>query len=226
VRVDVVRVFCDEHGAYGNRLGVVVASRSTAGREQEIAARLGFSETVVLDALPRRGAGRARLRIFTPTVELPFAGHPTVGTAWWLASRGRPVEVLDVPAGPVPARAEGDLTVVTARAEWAPDFTWTRFGTPEEVEALTPSSFATGSHYAWAWRDEARGAVRARMFAPAFGIAEDEATGAAAIGLTALVGRDLDIRQGAGARLRTRLLSEGVVELGGRVVDDGWVELA
>jgi predicted PhzF superfamily epimerase YddE/YHI9 len=224
MRVDVVRVFCDERGGFGNALGLVVTSEVTAGREQAIAARLGYSETVVIDELPTGHARRARIRIFTPAVEMPFAGHPTVGTAWWLAAAGMPVDVLDVPAGAVEVRAEGDLTLVAARPTWAPAFSLVELDSPRDVDGLLASSFTEGSHYAWSWLDEGAGTVRARMFAPALGVAEDEATGAAAVRSAAL-GRALEIHQGAGSRLATRPLPDGRVEGGGRVVAAGAVEL-
>lgn len=69
----------------------------------------------------------------------------------------------------------------------------------------------------WAWIDEDRGILRERVFAEPFGIPEDEATGAAAVALSARLGRPLDIRQGKGSRIVTRLLDDGMVELAGRV---------
>jgi predicted PhzF superfamily epimerase YddE/YHI9 len=214
--VDVVRVFTDEHGGSGNLLGIVDAARA-GGREQELATALGFSETVVIDAVDD---GVATIRIFTPAHELPFAGHPTVGTAWWLAADGRPVRALRVPAGEVGVRLDGaDTAWITARPEWAPAFGWHRLATAEDVDAVDPAVATEGQHYYWAWTDEAAGRLRSRMFAPAMGIVEDEATGAAAVGLTGRLERDLDITQGAGCRLTTRW-RDGVVELGGRVAAD------
>lgn len=216
VEVDVVRVFTDEHGGSGNPLGIVDAARA-AGREQQLATTLGFSETVVIDAI---ADGVATVRIFTPARELPFAGHPTVGTAWWLAATGRPVSALRVPAGEVAARTEGpDTAWVVARPEWAPEFDWQQLADPAEFDALDPAAVTEGQRYAWAWIDEAAGRLRSRMFAPAMGIVEDEATGAAAVGLTGRLRRDLDIVQGSGCRLTTRW-RDGLVELGGRVVAD------
>lgn len=215
IDVSVVSVFPDEQGAHGNPLGIVTNRIATAGREQELAALLGFSETVFVDSVE---GGRAAIRIFTPAAELPFAGHPTVGFAWWLSWRGTPVEALDVSAGTVAVRAEGDLVHVTARPEWAPEFAWHPYATVAEVDELDPTWFDTGSHYAYAWVDEAAGVVRSRMFSPELGVPEDEATGAAAVRLSALLGRDLEIRQGEGSRLVTRLLPDGSVELGGRTV--------
>ncbi|MGO8608632.1 PhzF family phenazine biosynthesis protein, partial [Rhizobium johnstonii] len=83
--VNVVNVFVNEEGAHGNPLGIVWASPSTRKHEQEIAADLGFSETVFIDGV---AGGVAKARIFTPTQELSFAGHPTVGLAAWLAAAG------------------------------------------------------------------------------------------------------------------------------------------
>ena len=52
---------------------------------QALALEVGFSESVFV--LPPEGDGHVRIRIFTPTYELPFAGHPTLGTAFVLARR-------------------------------------------------------------------------------------------------------------------------------------------
>lgn len=86
------------------------------------------------------------------------------------------------------------------------------------VDALPAPPHGQGWLYAWAWRDETRGRVRARGF-PRRGdaIVEDEATGAAAIVLTAELGRDLDIRQGKGSQILTCAGAGGVVDVGGRV---------
>ena len=85
----VVNVFVDEAGDHGNPLGIVWASKATRGREQDIAADLGFSETVVIDAVEGR---TVRARIFTPKQELRFAGHPTVGLAAWLRAAGDDIQ--------------------------------------------------------------------------------------------------------------------------------------
>ena len=52
---------------------------------------------------------------------------------------------------------------------------------------------------------------------PAFGIGEDEATGAAAVRMGGLLARDLDIRQGVGSQLLVHQGPDGTVEVGGRV---------
>ncbi|WP_067700360.1 PhzF family phenazine biosynthesis protein [Nocardia jejuensis] len=216
-QIEVVRVFTDAAGRYGNLLGIARAQDVVAVDHQALAARIGYSETVVVDT---PAEDRAAMRIYTPTVELPFAGHPSVGTAWWLAMQGQPIKVLDVAAGPVDVTLTDGLTWIRARSEWAPKFTFHEFGSAEEMATLDPADFAEGAHYLWHWSDEARSSVRTRMFAPSMGIPEDEATGAAAVALTANLRRGLKIVQGKGSQIFTEWDSDGWVRLGGRVVAD------
>jgi predicted PhzF superfamily epimerase YddE/YHI9 len=217
VDVDVLRVFTDAHGGFGNELGIVTSGGNSRGREQAIARELGFSETVFVDAVSE---GAAEIRIFTPETELGFAGHPSVGCAWWFANAGTPVTTLVEKAGDIAVRRDGEITWIVGRPSWAPEFEWLALSTPAEVDALDPDAFTEGHSYAWAWIDEAAGSIRSRMFAPVMGIREDEATGAATVHLTALLGRGLDVRQGRGSRIVTRRLDGDRVEVGGRTVFD------
>lgn len=221
--VDVVDVFVDEAGEFGNPLGIVWASPSTHKREQEIAADLGFSETIFIDAVADRTAAA---RIFTPRRELAFAGHPTVGLAAWLRSNDDEIVAINVRAGSVRVRFDGDRVFVTALPEWTPAFELDQLASPAEVESVDPDAYGLGLHYVWAWTDEAARLVRARMFAPELGIREDEATGAAAVRLTAELGRDLEILQGEGSQLYTHVRYLGQqVEVGGRVSAARTIEL-
>lgn len=219
--VSVVRVFTDADGRFGNPLGIVAAGDVDDADRQQFAAELGFSETVFVD---RTESGTASATIHTPAVELPFAGHPTVGLSWWLREQGHPVDVLTVPAGPLRIRYDGEHTWVRARADWTPQFTFHRVHDAAEVAAADPSAYDSGHHYVWAWTDEEHGMLRSRMFAPMMGIAEDEATGAAAVRLTGEIGRSLNIVQGAGSRLRTTI-GDGWVELGGRTEADASISV-
>mgnify|MGYP001791712651 CR=1 FL=1 len=96
----------------GNPLAIV---RDTVGlsleKMQAIAAEFNLSETVFVGE-PSEGAD-ASLRIFTPRKELPFAGHPTVGTSVALGGDGGKL-TLSVPAGLVHARVDGDRAALDA----------------------------------------------------------------------------------------------------------------
>jgi predicted PhzF superfamily epimerase YddE/YHI9 len=213
----VLRVFVAPDGTGGNPLGVFLGGAAVPERRrQAVATDLGFSETVFVDD-PASGG----VRIFTPAAELPFAGHPLVGTSWLLARERTAVAVLRPPAGEVPTFLDGDgVTWIRGRAEWAPEMEFRQLGDAGQVDALAGAPDGLGFVDCWAWEDEAAGRVRARVFAARYGIAEDEATGAAAVRLVGRLGRPLTIRQGAGSLLRARPGPGGTAEVGGEVALD------
>ena len=102
----------------GNQLAVVLDGRGLATETmQRIAREMNFSETTFV-LPPEDPSHAARIRIFTPLLELPFAGHPTIGTAWVLATEGLVPDgtesfVLEENVGPVAVRRAGDLTWMT-----------------------------------------------------------------------------------------------------------------
>jgi predicted PhzF superfamily epimerase YddE/YHI9 len=212
----VLRVFCAADGSGGNPLGVFMnGGEVPEDQRQAVALDLGFSETVFVDQ-PETGG----MRIFTPEVELPLAGHPLVGTAWLLRERGFDVPMLRPPAGDVPVRFDGDLVRVSANPEWGPPWDFAQLESADAVDALTGPPDGLEWVAAWAWLDEDAGVVRARVFVAEAGIDEDEATGSAALRLTALLGREIEIRQGEGSVLFARPIDDETAEVAGRVVLD------
>jgi trans-2,3-dihydro-3-hydroxyanthranilate isomerase len=212
-----------EIGYAGNPLAVVLdADELAADQMQRIAREFHLSETAfpLRPTQDERARGvDYRLRIFTPEVELPFAGHPSVGTAWLMARLGRvragqvrqvcaagelPLEVAP-DGGPVEltgaepsVSAPVDPTPLLAAVGLGPDDLARELGfaiLPVRPEALArcapdltllagfahPLSDATGV-YVVAWDPGAR-VARARMFAGDVGVAEDPATGSAALAL-------------------------------------------
>jgi trans-2,3-dihydro-3-hydroxyanthranilate isomerase len=106
-----VDVFTDQP-LEGNPLAVVMdADDLDTTTMQRVAGEFNLSETTFV-LRPERSGSAACVRIFTPRVELAFAGHPTVGTAFVLLAEGhlpdRTSFVLDEGVGPVPIRIEGD----------------------------------------------------------------------------------------------------------------------
>jgi predicted PhzF superfamily epimerase YddE/YHI9 len=215
VRLHVLRVFASAGGEGGNPLGVVLDGHEVpdSAARQRIAAALGFSETVFVDD---RDTGA--LRVFTPARELPFAGHPLVGTAWLLFRNGTAIGALRPAVGEVPVWRDGqDRTWIRGHPDWCPPFTLDQHERSEDIEALAGPPHDVGLQYAWAWQDEAAGRVRARMFAPDLGVDEDEATGSAAIRLGALLGRRLLIHQGVASVLYVAPADGGAIDVGGHV---------
>lgn len=111
----------------GNPLAVVVDGRGLTDAEmQAIAREMNLSETTFVLPATRPDCA-ARVRIFTPARELQFAGHPTLGTAWVLATRGCVPTgtrrfALEEGIGPVPVELEGDPR--------RPAFIWMEHGDP------------------------------------------------------------------------------------------------
>lgn len=221
IDVTVLRVFTDSAGNFGNPLGVVDAATVQPEQRQRLAAQLGYSETVFVD-LPGAGSTTAHARIYTPLTELPFAGHPTVGASWWLRAIGTPIHTLQVPAGIVQVSYDDDITAISARAQWAPEFAIHDLESLDALAAADAADFPDDvAHYLWTWIDESAGSLRSRLFAANLGVTEDEATGSAAVRMTDYLSRDLTITQGKGSVIETTWSPQGWVRVAGRVVNDG-----
>jgi trans-2,3-dihydro-3-hydroxyanthranilate isomerase len=97
----------------GNALAVFTDARGIAEeRLQPLAREMNLSETVFV--YPAEREGHARLRIFTPTSELRFAGHPTLGSAFVLAGPLQLEEIrLETGAGVIPVRLEREGARIT-----------------------------------------------------------------------------------------------------------------
>ncbi len=201
----VLRVFTrgDEGG---NPLGVVTdVTGLDDDKMQRIAYDLGFSETVFIDW---RAGGNPEAHIFTPTTELPFAGHPLVGAGYVLGVIGPGVaDAVSCKVGEVPFRIDDDLVwihppsdqpVSPATVELtglSPKRLMTvamplpylvvQLADPDAVEAVEGPSH-DGALYVWAWEEEGA-SVKARFFAASHGVVEDPATGSAAVALAAVL---------------------------------------
>lgn len=206
---------------------------------QPLARELHLSETVFV--YPPAGSGHARLRIFTPACEIPFAGHPVLGAAFVLAAPLQlPAIVLETGTGPVRVVLERDgprlvfgrmsQPVPTVEAFPAEGELLRALGVARSI--LPVEAYANGPRHVYvALPDEAAvgrlapdlqalarrsattvGCVagggrrwKARVFAPAAGVAEDPATGSAAGPLAwhlarhgaIAFGEEIEIHQGA-----------------------------
>ena len=102
-------VVCDVFTAEplaGNQVAVFTDAREIPEHQlQRLAREMNFSETTFI--YPPESDGHVRMRIFTPTNEVPFAGHPTLGTAFVLAAPLQLVEIkIETGSGTVPVQLE------------------------------------------------------------------------------------------------------------------------
>lgn len=205
----VVRVFTVGDSG-GNALGVFIDSACLDGSDmQQIAADLGFSETTFTDW---PSGGPPSLRIFTPAAELPFAGHPLVGTAWVL-NQIAPVERLIIQIGEVSVRFDDDLVWVGPpaidqpvrevpvaevealgvpatrawRVEVPSDYLVAEVRSEADLLAIAPDADAVSEAADGLYVFTGRALTRSRFFAPRFGIYEDPGTGSAAVALCAIL---------------------------------------
>jgi trans-2,3-dihydro-3-hydroxyanthranilate isomerase len=137
-------VICDvftDRPLTGNQLAVFTDARAIAEDQlQPIAREMNFSETVFV--LPPENDGHVRIRIFTPGVELPFAGHPTLGSAFVLAGPLQLTEIrLETGAGVVPVRVEREGARITFGWMVQPMPKWE----PYEKEAELLAALGVGS---------------------------------------------------------------------------------
>jgi trans-2,3-dihydro-3-hydroxyanthranilate isomerase len=142
----------------GNPLGVVLNAQGLSGGQmQAIAAEFNLAETTFV-LPPRDPAHTAEVRIFTPRYEMPFAGHPNVGTAFALAragtSYGRAVGgdsvLFEEKAGLVPISLLKDGAVVTGARLASPQLLTLGAEVPLELIAsacsLSVDDIETGNH--------------------------------------------------------------------------------
>jgi trans-2,3-dihydro-3-hydroxyanthranilate isomerase len=203
----VLRVFTRD-GEGGNHLGVIndVIGLDDVGM-QAIATDLGFSETVFIEwdegEIPY-------VRIFTPAAELPFAGHPLVGTAWTMLTLGPGgIDKLGCGIGPVDVGLEHGAAWVRAPLDPAnsspievadfvvraglplPERSWLvnipsdylvlEYSDEDIVANVAPEADALKEYHGTMVYARSGDRVRARFFAPEFGVYEDPATGSAAV---------------------------------------------
>ncbi|MBT8213443.1 MAG: PhzF family phenazine biosynthesis protein [Acidimicrobiia bacterium] len=211
--VHILRVFTDGESG-GNHLGVVNDPTGLNGDSmQALAADLGFSETIYVDW--QAGAVPA-VRIFTPEVELPFAGHPLVGAGWVMTQLGPMDEgTLSCGIGEVTYRADGGvvsvdvptygdveqrpelLALAAAAGLPAPasaavvllpnDYVVFEMASDADVTTATPDIDSLTDHFGVYLFFRDGNSVHARFFAPAAGVSEDPATGSAAFALARLL---------------------------------------
>jgi trans-2,3-dihydro-3-hydroxyanthranilate isomerase len=235
----------------GNPVAVILnASDIPAERMQRIAREMNLSETTFI--LPAENDGDVRVRIFTPVNELPFAGHPTLGTAIVLGESMLGDRILmETRMGTIPFdfhRADGRIVSAQMRQPiptWQPYEQTTELLAALGVEssALPVEVYRNGPRHVYVGLDSVSALSqvqpdlralakhldvaancfagsgthwRMRMFSPAYGVAEDAATGSAAGPLAVHLarhglipfGRQIEILQGVEMGRTSRMFAQ------------------
>lgn len=269
----------------GNQLAVLPQAAGLSGeRMQQVAREFNFSETTFV--FPPEEAGHTnKVRIFTPMAEVPFAGHPNIGTAFVLATTGR-LGAIDT-ALRVTFEERAGLVPITIHKR--PDQSvWCELTAPERLSlgktvgvgtvaamlSLTADDIVTRAHppqvasvglpflfvevrdraalgrvrvnsdkletlvaddlpplvHVYTRSDDAASDIRARVFAPLFGVPEDPATGSANCALAGLLSHYAQHSQGIdswriaqGVELGRPSLLEARAEKRAGVVTDTWI---
>ncbi len=227
----------------GNQLAVILDATGITDEEMvAITREFNFAETTFI--FPGSDPLAPTVRIFTPGAEVPFAGHPTVGTAAVLFATGglkEPATItLHERVGPVRVKVHQNGAAIRAQftlergseiIEPAPSAAGLAGALSLPAGAVVDGFFATAglgfcfaqidsnahvdgatlNHDAWeatlakAWASQLfffagdtrpGGTLHARMFAPAFGIMEDAATGSASAALAGVLGARVPDRDG------------------------------
>ncbi len=140
----------------GNPLAVFPDARGLSAEQmQKIAREINYSETTFV--FPAEQGNTRKVRIFTPMIEVPFAGHPNVGTAFTLASTGELGEIEETTE--IVFEEEAGLVPITIRKEAGKPI-WCELKAPESVSigrmisaekaaqalSLKPEEIATANH--------------------------------------------------------------------------------
>ncbi len=225
MEINVVRVFVDDKEDFGNPVGIVLNENKQFSDEQkqQIATKLNFSESVFVDNLEETPV----VSIFNPQYKVKFAGHAVLGTAYFIKhSLGKDIDSIKCWDENVVVRFEEDKTYVVAPLSIMPGWNYEQLDSADQVEGLSKEEIAQKKHvFVWAWIDETKGLVRARTFAPDWGIPEDQANGSGSMLLASELNRNLEIHHGEGSIILAKPLSPESAEVGGLVKIDSSKDL-
>lgn len=223
--IALMRAFVGEDGGGGNP-ALVIRECAGDGWNDEDRMRVAVENGVPATVFIADGGDRVapRIRIFgSYGLPIEFGGHPTLATVEALHRWGVDVTSLRPNAGEVRTRRDSGtgMVHVTAPASWSKPWRHLQLAAPETIDGLTELPAGEDFTQVWAWIDEPAGVIRARLWAPRINKGEDEACGSASMILADRLGRALTVIHGQGRSvIRVTPHGEGVVELGGRCVEE------
>jgi len=210
------RVFVNNNGDCGNPVGIIVdlENKISKKKRQSISTKISFSESVFINQLDP-----VKVSISNPKREVPFAGHAMVGTAWFVKNKlDLKVNSIECLGGHIKARQASGLTFIQAKMSTMPPWQYEKLKSVQEVENYPPNKAKLKEHtVVWSWIDKSVKTVRARTFAPDWGILEDEANGSGSMKLASMLKSKIKVIHGKGSVIYANPMVSELVEVGGRV---------
>lgn len=218
VLVKVLQVFVNENREYGNAVGIIIDEKrkSNLHLRQQISNKLGFSETVYINDIDT-----GEVNIFNPVQDVDFSGHALIGTAYYIHTiLQKSISSLQCKIGKIDIWEENNLSWVRASLDGTPPWIIKQLNNASEVDQISQSDIPSNHTMVWSWKDESKGIIRARTFAPDWGIPEDEANGSGSMQLASILHRSLEIHHGKGSVIYAKSAGNGVSDVGGRVKEN------
>ncbi len=212
--MNIVKVFVNQNGEYGNPVKIQVDEDKTIPNDerQRTATNSGLSEIVFINNLKTND-----ISIFSPTREIPFAGHAVIGTVFFLEKqKGHLINNILSMGTNISVRHENEKIWVCAELSKMPEWNFKQLESANEVDKLGISNTSDLEHcVVWSWVNEKKGIIRARTFAPDRLILEDEANGSGALLLSTKLQKAIKIIHGKGSIIFAKPVDAIFGELGG-----------
>jgi len=219
MRIHILRVFVNDKNEFGNPVGIIVDEKHeiSFSERQSLATQLGFSESVFINNI-----AIGNVSIFNPKSEVDFAGQALIGAAYFITNiLKKQVKYLECNAGRIATWRENDCTWIGADLKKTPPWNHEQLQDASQVSEISISQTKSKKHtIIWSWISPEKGIIRARTFAPDWGITEDEANGSGSMQLASLLGQKLEIHHGKGSVIFAKPGKTGFAQVGGRVKED------
>lgn len=208
-----VSVFVNSDNNFGNPVGIIIDEQEKLepSQRQKIAKQLNYSETVFIDNI-----NQGKVQIFNPLKPVKFAGHALLGTAWFLYQHTKNPPKNLICSDEKVSIYQNDFYWIRGPLSITPNWQHIQIKSYEEVENLTQKQIQDYKHsLVWAWQDKKNKIIRARTFAPDWGISEDEANGSGSMQLAHLLQSELTIMHGQGSVIHAKPYDGNYVDVGG-----------
>lgn len=218
VTAHIVKVFVNEKGKYGNPHSIIFDESKNFDNKtrQTIAKKIGLSETVFIN-----DKVSGNVSIFNPLEECPFAGSALLATAWLLNKVNKiPLNSLVSKSEKIMTWQENETAYIRIKKFVLPPWNLIQLENPIAVEKIKIADTTKLNHTMfWSWLNKGKGIVRARTFAPDWGIFEDEANGSGSMKLVIKLGQKLEVHHGKGSVIFANLAVNDCVDAGGRAIE-------